>query len=92
MRQAKSSTIEPPTSDPIEEKLAATSLEDQPINEYSGKPMAKPSRRVRETPGGKDNINSIFGDEDEESTWKPTRRVRETPGGGGAAQVSVQQL
>ncbi|TEB36118.1 hypothetical protein FA13DRAFT_1727679 [Coprinellus micaceus] len=41
----------------------------------------KPSRRVREGPGGKDSLHNFWGTEEEEPAFKPTRRVREGPGG-----------
>ncbi|KAF8212505.1 hypothetical protein K438DRAFT_1806629 [Mycena galopus ATCC 62051] len=41
----------------------------------------KPSRRVREAPGGNSSIGSIWGN-DEPEEFKPTRRVRQAPGGG----------
>ncbi|KAJ7273457.1 hypothetical protein B0H12DRAFT_1089477 [Mycena haematopus] len=41
----------------------------------------KPSRRVREAPGGKSSLGSIWGN-DEPEEFKPTRRVRQAPGGG----------
>jgi len=46
----------------------------------------KPSRRVREAPGGKGSLGKAFwGDEAEsvQETFKPSRRVRENPGGTG---------
>ncbi|TFK26397.1 hypothetical protein FA15DRAFT_667489 [Coprinopsis marcescibilis] len=41
----------------------------------------KPSRRVREQPGGKDSLSNIFGGPGDEPEFKPTRRVRDAPGG-----------
>ncbi|KAJ7349446.1 hypothetical protein DFH08DRAFT_144456 [Mycena albidolilacea] len=41
----------------------------------------KPSRRVREAPGGNSTLGSIWGN-DEPEEFKPTRRVRQAPGGG----------
>ncbi|KAJ7135006.1 hypothetical protein C8R43DRAFT_1021860 [Mycena crocata] len=41
----------------------------------------KPSRRVREAPGGKSSLHNIWGS-DEPEEFKPTRRVRQAPGGG----------
>jgi len=46
----------------------------------------RPTRRVREAPGGKGSLGKAFwGDEAEpvQETFKPSRRVRETPGGTG---------
>jgi len=46
----------------------------------------KPSRRVREAPGGQGSLGKAFwGDEAEsaQETFKPSRRVRESPGGTG---------
>ncbi|KAF9533345.1 hypothetical protein CPB83DRAFT_845108 [Crepidotus variabilis] len=40
----------------------------------------KPSRRVRENPGGNSSLSN-FWDADEQESFKPTRRVRERPGG-----------
>ncbi|KAJ6455842.1 hypothetical protein C8R45DRAFT_1035889 [Mycena sanguinolenta] len=41
----------------------------------------KPSRRVREAPGGNSSLGSIWGN-DQPEEFKPTRRVRQAPGGG----------
>ncbi|KAK7020409.1 hypothetical protein R3P38DRAFT_2968836 [Favolaschia claudopus] len=40
----------------------------------------KPSRRVREAPGGNSTLGRIWGN-DEVEEFKPTRRVRQVPGG-----------
>ncbi|KAF6764885.1 hypothetical protein DFP72DRAFT_869503 [Ephemerocybe angulata] len=56
---------------------------DDEEEEPSGIPFTStviPSRRVREIPGGKDSLASLWGEPTEEE-FKPTRRVREGPGG-----------
>jgi len=55
-------------------------------DEVPNLPGFKPSRRVRETPGGQGSLGKAFwGDEGEpvQETFKPSRRVRENPGGTG---------
>lgn len=42
----------------------------------------KPTRRVRDNPGGKDSIGSLWDEvKPGEFDFKPTRRVRQGPGG-----------
>jgi hypothetical protein len=41
----------------------------------------KPTRRVRENPGGKDSLANFWDAEENPAEFKPTRRVREGPGG-----------
>ncbi|KAG2020651.1 hypothetical protein CC2G_005962 [Coprinopsis cinerea AmutBmut pab1-1] len=59
--------------------------QEKPEEDTSGIPFSssiKPSRRVREQPGGKDSISSLWGnDDDQPQEFKPTRRVRDAPGG-----------
>jgi hypothetical protein len=44
------------------------------------KSEVKPSRRVREQPGGASSMGTLFGDHDAEA-FKPTRKVTQNPGG-----------
>ncbi|KAH6918893.1 hypothetical protein BKA70DRAFT_1248566 [Coprinopsis sp. MPI-PUGE-AT-0042] len=42
----------------------------------------KPTRRVREQPGGKDHLSNFWDTDDtKDDSFKPTRRVRDAPGG-----------
>ncbi|KAM6500751.1 hypothetical protein JOM56_003765 [Amanita muscaria] len=41
----------------------------------------KPTRRVRENPGGRSSLSNFWDVADSEPEFKPTRRVRERPGG-----------
>ncbi|KDR73426.1 hypothetical protein GALMADRAFT_608054 [Galerina marginata CBS 339.88] len=41
----------------------------------------KPSRRVREMPGGTSSMANLWDSEEAPQSFKPTRRVREGPGG-----------
>jgi len=53
---------------------------DGPQEADGGHAGFKPSRRVRERPGGADHIEDIFADDAPEA-FKPSRRVRTKPGG-----------
>ncbi|KAG8786243.1 hypothetical protein FRC15_011814 [Serendipita sp. 397] len=45
-------------------------------------PTGVPTRRVRDPPGGKDSLKTLWGSaEDDEEEFRPTRRVRDQPGG-----------
>ncbi|KAF8334030.1 uncharacterized protein EI90DRAFT_3050753 [Cantharellus anzutake] len=73
---------EPPTSDELEKNLDELSLEETE-RQAAFKTAFKPSRRVREIPGGQDTISQLFAGEDEGVTGstRPSRRVRTAPGG-----------
>ncbi|KAF9036775.1 hypothetical protein BJ165DRAFT_1505847 [Panaeolus papilionaceus] len=75
-----------PTAAPVPVRAQASTEEPEEagINFTS---QVKPSRRVRENPGGTDSIGSLW-DEEPVQQFKPTRRVREGPGG----QDSISQL
>ncbi|KAL0947207.1 hypothetical protein HGRIS_013325 [Hohenbuehelia grisea] len=63
---------------------AATAQAVQSEEEELGIPFSsqvRTTRKVREAPGGTDNISSIFGGDDEHQEFRPTRRVRQGPGG-----------
>ncbi|KAJ3548435.1 hypothetical protein NMY22_g1269 [Coprinellus aureogranulatus] len=62
---------------------AAAQPEEEEEEQGLALPSAmKPSRRVREIPGGKDHLSNFWGGEEESSQeFRPTRRVRDVPGG-----------
>ncbi|KAF9519883.1 hypothetical protein BS47DRAFT_1287865, partial [Hydnum rufescens UP504] len=78
---SKPSTVshcEPPTSDSLEPD-DGPSVDRSQDTTHTG---FKPSRRVRERPGGTDSIAAMFADEnDGPEIFKPSRRVRTQPGG-----------
>ncbi|KAJ7694102.1 hypothetical protein B0H17DRAFT_470384 [Mycena rosella] len=69
-----------PTEAPAEEEEVKTQG-----NAPSGTGI-KPSRRVREAPGGNSSLGRIWGS-DEPEEFKPTRRVRQAPGGGTSSGI-----
>ena len=57
-------------------EVAAAPAQSEPLTDM------KPSRRVRDNPGGKDSIGSLWDEaKPGEFDFKPTRRVRQGPGG-----------
>ncbi|PVG02334.1 hypothetical protein CPB86DRAFT_780758 [Serendipita vermifera] len=75
--------------DSQEDALAAApakTVEQQPAPKITEEPQGLPqptgvpTRRVRDPPGGKDSLKSLW-DAPEEEEFKPTRRVRDNPGG-----------
>ncbi|KAJ7109126.1 hypothetical protein C8R44DRAFT_801717 [Mycena epipterygia] len=58
-----------------------TAVEKEKESDVTSGTDIKPSRRVREAPGGNSSIQSFWGS-DEPEEFKPTRRVRQPPGGG----------
>ncbi|KAJ7940900.1 hypothetical protein B0H13DRAFT_1940573 [Mycena leptocephala] len=81
--KAKSATSEIPSSSPVVDAPAAAADEKEEKTEGNATTGTgiKPSRRVREAPGGNSSLQSIWGS-DEPEEFKPTRRVRQAPGGG----------
>ncbi|KAJ6546429.1 hypothetical protein DFH09DRAFT_1171026 [Mycena vulgaris] len=75
----KAESTAPATPSPTVEAAAAAEAKTQ-SNVSSGTGI-KPSRRVREAPGGNSTLGSFWGS-DEPEEFKPTRRVRQAPGGG----------
>lgn len=67
-----------PAPEPAVVASAATEISDEPTKPTSG---VRPSRRVRENPGGKDSLSGGIWGEPENVEFKPTRRVRQGPGG-----------
>ena len=80
--QPAATVTEPPTSDDLESTVSQLSLEEVEKHTSSGATF-KPSRRVREKPGGQDTVSQLFSDdvEDIPEIVKPSRRVRTVPGG-----------
>jgi len=75
---------EPPTSDDLEPIVSQLSLEEtEEQSQSSSGATFKPSRRVRERPGGHDTVSQLFSGDAEETheIQKPSRRVRTVPGG-----------
>ncbi|KAJ7632362.1 hypothetical protein FB45DRAFT_912243 [Roridomyces roridus] len=72
--------VDTPTPAPTPEKAPAPVVAENEDNAQSTTGI-KPSRRVREAPGGNSSLNSFWGS-DEPEEFKPTRRVRQAPGGG----------
>ncbi|PPQ66844.1 hypothetical protein CVT26_009623 [Gymnopilus dilepis] len=68
---AKTAEATPPENAPVSEQEPEG---DEPSSD------ARPSRRMRENPGGKSSLAN-FWDAEEPTEFKPTRRVREGPGG-----------
>ncbi|KAJ7752124.1 hypothetical protein B0H16DRAFT_1547456 [Mycena metata] len=66
---------------PVEASVIANEKDKDEGNISTGGTGFKPSRRVREAPGGNSTLSSIWGS-DEPEEFKPTRRVRQAPGGG----------
>ncbi|KAJ7046524.1 hypothetical protein C8F04DRAFT_1060802 [Mycena alexandri] len=64
---------------PVEAPVIANEKDEGNIS--TGGTGFKPSRRVREAPGGNSSLSSFWGS-DEPEEFKPTRRVRQAPGGG----------
>ncbi|KZP24830.1 hypothetical protein FIBSPDRAFT_856624 [Athelia psychrophila] len=58
----------------------AAVINSPPLSENTS-PDFKPSRRVREMPGGRDSISNLWNDDAPQEQFKPTRRVRQGPGG-----------
>ncbi|KAJ7470509.1 hypothetical protein FB451DRAFT_1253939 [Mycena latifolia] len=72
------------TSEPSSIVESPAAAEEEEAKTESSAPSGtgvKPSRRVREAPGGNSSLRSIWGS-DEPEEFKPTRRVRQAPGGG----------
>ncbi|KAF7338509.1 hypothetical protein MVEN_02077000 [Mycena venus] len=68
----------------VDVPVAAAAVSDETEEKSEGNATGtgiKPSRRVREAPGGNSSLGSIWGD-DKVEEFKPTRRVRQAPGGG----------
>ncbi|KAJ7172712.1 hypothetical protein C8R46DRAFT_1087007 [Mycena filopes] len=78
---AVSQVASPSPAAPAVEAPATAAADDK--NKEEGRPATtiKPSRRVREAPGGNSSLSSFWGN-DEPEEFKPTRRVRQAPGGG----------
>ncbi|KAJ7684822.1 hypothetical protein DFH06DRAFT_1156760 [Mycena polygramma] len=70
-------------SPPAVDVPATTDKKEESKTEFNTLPGTgiKPSRRVREAPGGNSSLQSFWGS-DEPEEFKPTRRVRQAPGGG----------
>ncbi|KAJ6611745.1 hypothetical protein B0H10DRAFT_2054914 [Mycena sp. CBHHK59/15] len=69
-----------PIAPPVDIQAAPAASREQ-TNEFKSTPVLKPSRRVREAPGGNSSVQNFWGSEEPEE-FKPTRRVRQAPGGG----------
>lgn len=72
-------------NEPARAQVPAAQPEEEEEEQGLALPSAmKPTRRVRETPGGKDHLSNFWGGEEETSQnqgFRPTRRVRDAPGG-----------
>ncbi|PPQ89080.1 hypothetical protein CVT25_006452 [Psilocybe cyanescens] len=72
-----------PDAQPISVSKTAPQAVQEAADEHVGLDFTsdiKPSRRVRENPGGNSSLSN-FWDVEETAEFKPTRRVREGPGG-----------
>ncbi|KAF5331020.1 hypothetical protein D9619_005728 [Psilocybe cf. subviscida] len=70
----------PNTSDAQSTAAASNTNQDPSFNPFVNT-GGKPTRRVRENPGGKDSLANFWDAEEDPAEFKPTRRVREGPGG-----------